>query len=153
MLRTETVEKGTVDLIKTLMTDEKFGSFNLVGGTALALKIGHRRSIDIDLFTTTDFKAPEIADHLSSAYKATRVQTINNGVFCFVNGIKLDLLAHKYPLLEEPEVVEKHSPGFFKRYRSYEIERNLWQRLPPQGFCRHVRPAGIFFVAGIIESQ
>lgn len=106
MLRTETVEKGTLDLIKIVMTDEKFGSFNLVGGTALALKIGHRRSIDIDLFTTTDFDSREISHHLSTIYNATRVQTITNGVFCFVNGIKLDVLAHKYPLLEEIEIVE-----------------------------------------------
>ena len=49
MLYKETVEKGTMDLIDRLMKDNKFSSFNLVGGTALALKIGHRKSIDIDL--------------------------------------------------------------------------------------------------------
>ena len=63
MLYKETVEKGTMDLIETLMTDNKFSSFNLVGGTALALKIGHRKSIDIDLFTTSDFNSPQISNH------------------------------------------------------------------------------------------
>lgn len=106
MLQTETVEKGTLDLIKLFMDDEKFENFNLVGGTALALKIGHRKSIDIDLFTTTGFNAPEISNYLTSTYQATRVQTITNGVFCFVNGIKVDLLAHQYPLLEEVENIE-----------------------------------------------
>lgn len=48
MLRTQTVEKGTLDLIKRFMSDDKFNNFNLVGGTALALKIGHRVSEDID---------------------------------------------------------------------------------------------------------
>lgn len=34
------------------MADEAFGIFNLVGGTALALQIGHRKSIDLDMYHT-----------------------------------------------------------------------------------------------------
>ena len=46
MLCTETVEAGTLDLIRKLMADEQLAAFNLVGETALALKIGRRKSID-----------------------------------------------------------------------------------------------------------
>lgn len=104
MLHKETVEKGTMDLINKLMADETFASFNLVGGTALALKVGHRKSIDIDLFTATDFNAEEIADYLTAHYSVSRIQTISNGVFCLIDGIKMDLLAHKYPLVEDVEI-------------------------------------------------
>ena len=45
MLRTETVERATFELLKTLMQDEVLMSFNLVGGTALALFMVHRKSI------------------------------------------------------------------------------------------------------------
>jgi hypothetical protein len=38
MLRTETVEAGTPDLIRKLMADAQLANFNLVGGTALVLK-------------------------------------------------------------------------------------------------------------------
>ena len=106
MLRKETVEKGTMDLVNKLMADEKFASFNLVGGTALALKIGHRKSIDIDLFTATDFNSHEVSGHLTSNYNISRIQTMHNGVFSLVDGVKLDLLAHKYPLVEDPETIE-----------------------------------------------
>jgi hypothetical protein len=106
MLYKETVEKGTMDLIDRLMKDDKFSSFNLVGGTALALKIGHRKSIDIDLFTTSDFNSPEISNHLSENYNVTRIQTIKNGVFCLVDGVKVDLLAHQYPLIGEMETID-----------------------------------------------
>lgn len=106
MLQKETVEKGTMDLIIKLMADEKLMPFNLVGGTALALKIGHRKSIDIDLFTTTDFNSREISDHLTANYNVSRIQTISNGVFSLIDGIKLDLLAHKYPLIEDLETTE-----------------------------------------------
>jgi hypothetical protein len=106
MLRKEAVEKGTVDIINKLMADEKLMSFSLVGGTALALKIGHRKSLDIDLFTATDFNSQEISSHLTTNYNVTRIQTITNGVFCLIDGVKLDLITHKYPLLEDLETVE-----------------------------------------------
>jgi hypothetical protein len=106
MLRKETVEEGTLDLVKSLMADNKLGDFNLVGGTALSLMIGHRKSVDIDLFTAKDFNSSEIANHLTSTYNAISVQAINNGVFCFINDIKIDVLAHKYSLVGNLEVVE-----------------------------------------------
>jgi hypothetical protein len=106
MLHTETVEKGTMDIIKKLLKDSNFDSFNLVGGTALALKIGHRKSIDIDLFTPSDFDAQELSKYLTTTFNVTRVQAINNGVFCIIDGVKLDLLAHKYPLVEDLEIIE-----------------------------------------------
>lgn len=106
MLPKETVEKGTLDLIHKLMTDQERSSFNLAGGTALALKIGHRKSIDIDLFSAADFDSTEISNHLSANYNTTRLQVVPNGVFCLIDNIKVDLLSHKYPLVEGIDVVE-----------------------------------------------
>lgn len=37
--------------LKALMAESVFSEFRLVGGTALSLQLGHRKSIDIDLFT------------------------------------------------------------------------------------------------------
>ena len=42
MLHTETVEAGTLDLIKQLMQDKVLAAFNLEGGTDLSLKLVHR---------------------------------------------------------------------------------------------------------------
>lgn len=103
MLRTQTVEKGTLDLITRFMSDDKFSGFNLVGGTALALKIGHWLSVDIDLFSTTPFDAKALAKHLAAVYAAKEIRTLTNGVFCFIDGIKVDLLAHQYSLVAEIE--------------------------------------------------
>ena len=50
MLQTQTVVPDLLEFLKRLMNEKLFSAFNLVGGTALALKIGHRNSIDIDLF-------------------------------------------------------------------------------------------------------
>ena len=38
-----------------LMEWEELKSFQLVGGTALSLQIGHRMSVDIDLFTDVEY--------------------------------------------------------------------------------------------------
>lgn len=46
--------------------------FYLVGGTAIALHIGHRRSIDFDLFKFTSFNAKKIISKISdSPYQHT----------------------------------------------------------------------------------
>jgi hypothetical protein len=39
------------------MTAKEFEEFRLVGGTALSLQIGHRESIDIDLFSDAEYGA------------------------------------------------------------------------------------------------
>ncbi len=51
-----------LEILKILMGAKEFKDFRLVGGTALSLYRGHRKSVDIDLFTdaqynSIDFKA------------------------------------------------------------------------------------------------
>ena len=51
MLHKETIDTATLELLKRLMGDERLQDFVLVGGTSLALQMGHRISVDLDLFT------------------------------------------------------------------------------------------------------
>jgi predicted nucleotidyltransferase component of viral defense system len=57
MLRTETVEDYTLELLKKLQSERFLDNFVLVGGTALSLQIGHRKSVDLDFFTVVDFES------------------------------------------------------------------------------------------------
>ncbi len=50
MLYYKTIDSKTLELLKILMKTPEFSGLNLVGGTSLALQIGHRKSVDIDLF-------------------------------------------------------------------------------------------------------
>lgn len=70
MLHKETVKPGTLDLIHQLMEDKQLDSFYLVGGTALSLRIGHKESIEIDLFNSSDFHGNKLAIHLQHNYDA-----------------------------------------------------------------------------------
>lgn len=48
MLSYGTVEPDTLELLKALMREPLLCGLRLVGGTALALQYGHRKSIDLD---------------------------------------------------------------------------------------------------------
>ncbi|GHT00535.1 hypothetical protein FACS189421_12650 [Bacteroidia bacterium] len=50
-----TVNHQLLSTLKKLMDSPVFNSFRLVGGTALSLQLGHRESIDIDLFTDENY--------------------------------------------------------------------------------------------------
>ncbi len=54
-LHWNTVSPLLKEILIDLMQEEIFAPFRLVGGTALSLQIGHRISVDIDLFTCADY--------------------------------------------------------------------------------------------------
>ena|SRR5258708_9588210 len=97
MLHEETVEKRTLDLIKKFSNDTYLKDFVLVGGTALALQIGHRTSVDIDLFNAVGFDTDDISAHLEKNYDADDLVSRKHGVFCRIEGIKIDLIPHPIP--------------------------------------------------------
>ena len=65
MLHFETLPTGTLGLLKDFTALPALQQFSLVGGTALALRFGHRRSIDFDFFTPAPFDVESLADTLS----------------------------------------------------------------------------------------
>lgn len=97
MLHKETVSAETLDLIQRLMAEDELQGFKLVGGTALALMLGHRLSIDIDLFSDQPFNAQVVADSLSSRYQINNLETDLNTFTCFIEDVKVDCMAHRYP--------------------------------------------------------
>lgn len=88
------------------MLDKAFDSFYLVGGTALSLIIGHRKSIDLDLFTINSFDTQEVIDHLRLNYKFELDYVSKNTVKGEVEGVQLDFITHQYPLIEKIKKVE-----------------------------------------------
>lgn len=107
MLYKETVSASTLDLLKHLMLDDNLGDFFLVGGTALSLQIGHRISIDIDLFSEKPFDENQIAEYLESHKGLMTDYLSTNTVKGQIGDVKLDLIAHSYPLLN-PVVVNEN---------------------------------------------
>jgi len=95
MLYKETVTKELWDLLQKLMKEEMLRDFNLMGGTALSLQIGHRLSIDIDLFTTKDFDVHGMLNQLQNKHSATVRNIGNNTLMINIGNVKVDILSHK----------------------------------------------------------
>jgi len=110
MLFKETVEKDTLSILETLQKDEKLSNFYLVGGTALALMLGHRISIDLDLFSPVSFDTRQLLKHLSENYEFVRLsphaqlsKVILQGK---IKNVKVDLVVNAYPFVEKPKTIE-----------------------------------------------
>lgn len=101
MLHKNTVINELWELLQKLMRDEKLQDFILVGGTALSLQIGHRISIDIDLFSTKDFDNESISKHLKQKLNANVKAILPNTILMNINQVKVDVIAHKYPLQKQ----------------------------------------------------
>jgi len=54
-LHLNTVSDLLWDSLNKLMSVKEFNSFRIVGGTSLSLQLGHRESVDIDLFTDSEY--------------------------------------------------------------------------------------------------
>jgi hypothetical protein len=76
-------------------------SFGLVGGTAIALHIGHRKSIDFDLFTHKKFRNIDLLKKLSkSKYKIQEVLVNKDEELTFfTNGVKITFFQFPYPII------------------------------------------------------
>lgn len=106
MLYKNTVTPETLDLIQKLMNDPKLEQFFLVGGTALSLKIGHRISIDIDLFSIHKFDPNLLQDHVLWNY-GSNLKVIGTGALMgLIDGIKVDFISHPYPHVKPLEKAE-----------------------------------------------
>jgi hypothetical protein len=89
------------------MQFEVFKQLRLVGGTSLALQIGHRLSVDIDLFGTLEVDEFELIKVLNNLGVVTLLNKTQNTNIYLINGIKVDLVNYPYPWLEEAKCENK----------------------------------------------
>ncbi len=104
MLQTCAIQSPTLVLLKKIMALPDLQQFNLVGGTALALKYGHRLSVDLDLFSSVSFSNEAIIEILEKEFPDFAYKNNANpiGVFGFIGDVKVDFVKyHQYPLIEE----------------------------------------------------
>ena len=104
MLHLEAIEPATLELLKRLQALPMFAETRLVGGTALALQLGHRVSVDLDVFGKWDY-AEDLQLELSGVGHAEKESGTPNGrmAFFYVDGVKVDCVAYDmYPWLEPP---------------------------------------------------
>jgi hypothetical protein len=102
MLQTNTVEKSTLDLLIKLQSIPLLSHLRLVRGTALALQIGHRKSIDLDFFGTIEETGLEIA-HEIRQYGIVTIEIMldRKSIKMFtIENVKVDIVNYPYDWIE-----------------------------------------------------
>ena len=106
MLQFQTVESNTLELLRSLMQKEYLNSFVLVGGTALALQLGNRKSIDLDLFSNTDFSSNELLISLLDDYQIVVNNQLSQTLISTINEVEVDFLKFHYPFIRPIVIIE-----------------------------------------------
>lgn len=104
MLHFDAIEPTALGLLRQIQALPFMGETRLVGGTALALQLGHRSSVDLDFFGKWDYSID-----LLSAFRGFGRAQKQSGTpdgrmqFFFVGGVKVDCVSYEaYPWLEPP---------------------------------------------------
>jgi hypothetical protein len=104
MLQTQTVDGATLELLKDILAMPQLSKFALVGGTNLSLRLGHRLSIDLDLFTSEPFDTERLANDILTRFPNAEVASQSDiMLFMYVNDVKVDMVALPYPYIEPIE--------------------------------------------------
>ena len=109
MLHLTTVDTATYLLLQEIFKTEVIkNNFALAGGTSLALQIGHRKSIDLDIFCPNQFDVKELEIILKTTPSFSFQYTGNNSRMLFgnINNIKCDFVHEPATLLQPFTVID-----------------------------------------------
>lgn len=109
MLHLETVEPRTFAVLEQLLKLPELNDFHLVEGTALSLMYGHRKSVDLDLFSTTKFDNLLIIEALKSKFGSDFIMEDKPaffGIFCYIGDTKVDIVRFPHALIRPTLLVD-----------------------------------------------
>ncbi len=106
MLQQNAVAPATLELLKAICAINELESFALGGGTNIALRIGHRISIDLDFFTNTHFNTNSVFQVITKKFPEAELLFEQNQTMVFViNDIKVDFVLYPFPWLHSFDVI------------------------------------------------
>ena len=102
MLQISTIQPSTLELLINLQKIDLLKSTRLVGGTALALQLGHRLSIDLDFFGQVFGDTKQISMNLASEGFDVMIESNSKNIHIFkINGVKTDIVNYRYSWIDE----------------------------------------------------
>ena len=107
MLHLNAVPEPVAALLLRLSSCDALKRFALGGGTSLALRFGHRLSVDLDYFIPDEFEPGTLTDSLDLD-DATVLSIAKNSLRLLCGGVKIDLLRHAYPEVAPIEMIGVH---------------------------------------------
>jgi len=102
-MHTEIFNSEQVELLPSIKSFQR--SFYMVGGTSIALHLGHRRSIDFDLFTFSQLNKSRIKRKLIPIpYKQVPIFEDIDQLHLLINNVKITFFSYPYPVLHPVKV-------------------------------------------------
>ncbi|MBI5574353.1 MAG: nucleotidyl transferase AbiEii/AbiGii toxin family protein [Elusimicrobia bacterium] len=95
----KTVTKETRKNLAILGKSKFIQNFYLVGGTGLALQLGHRISLDLDFFTSKEFRTQDLKNKISLLGNFSITQEEENTLSGIFGGTRISFFYYRYPLL------------------------------------------------------
>jgi len=107
MLQQNGVEPATLELLKSICSSVPFENFALGGGTNLALRLGHRLSVDLDFFSNTPYQNSIIFQAVTTRFPGAELLFEQNQTMMFsIDRIKVDFILYPFPWLESFEKID-----------------------------------------------
>jgi predicted nucleotidyltransferase component of viral defense system len=100
--RRETITAPTADVLRRLYEHKLLEGAYLGGGTGLALRFGHRRSIDLDFFSRDQFDEEALLQRLQEMPEVSVNERRPQTLHLVIQGVKVSFLGYTYPLLFSP---------------------------------------------------
>ena len=101
MIRFEVLDSKRRRMLPKLEFLRKEHSFYLAGGTALALQIGHRTSLDFDFYSKKEFKNDRVLRSFRTRFNRIRlIQNLPDTLIVKADGVEISLFYYWYPLLK-----------------------------------------------------
>ena len=109
MLREETVEPATLELLRKMVALPELKSFRLGGGTALSLLFGHRKSVDLDFFTDQPLEKEIFVSALTDSFgRIVSVNERSKHIYqCIIQNVKVDFVSVSDPFLNPVQIIDK----------------------------------------------
>ena len=108
MLYKNAIEPTTLDVLEKICGQPKFNAFALGGGTNIALRKGHRFSIDLDFFTSEPFGTSDIYKTITENFKDVELLfEQNQTMMFFINGVKVDFILYPFKWLKSFDFFEE----------------------------------------------
>lgn len=106
MLHFETIEPATLELLRSIQAIPELDQTRLVGGTSLALQLGHRKSVDLDFFGHVLYNTNELVAMLRPIGEVIVLKDSTNIHIFLVNGVKVDFVNFDFAWRQDALITE-----------------------------------------------
>ncbi len=105
MLHQSAVPLSLIEVLRALQEITRGAGFALAGGTSLALRFGHRVSVDLDFFTEQEFDPQTWSERIGAGPESITGMAAGT-LQLMLDGVKVEFLRHTYPKLAEHDRID-----------------------------------------------